>query len=291
MAPIMDISLLRYFYAVATEGNFTKAAAKLHIGQPVVSQMVKKLEASINVTLFERQKRQVLLTQSGIELLNSCHTIFGELQRAEERLNLSHQEGRIRVGTTEALSNRLLSTISVNFLETFPSAELLCISSPTQYLIEALIKNQIDMAVIDFRFKETPLLESLIIATTNHHIVVSGKRNIKSDSKLTFLSVQGAENERIGKQPSFERLKKAYPSIQRKILTNNLSVQKELVMAGKGIAILPEYLIYNELKSGRIVKLFPKESVTTALYCIKRKSFSPGKAEMWLISEIKNLLK
>ena len=61
----MNIKQLRYFYEIANEGQITRAAKKLHIAQPPLSQALKALEANLGVLLFERNGRQMELTEAG----------------------------------------------------------------------------------------------------------------------------------------------------------------------------------------------------------------------------------
>ena len=64
----MDIRVLRYFLAVASEGNITKAAEKLHITQPTLSRQMMDLEEEMGTSLFIRGKKQIILTDNGILL-------------------------------------------------------------------------------------------------------------------------------------------------------------------------------------------------------------------------------
>ena len=80
----MELRHLRYFVAVAEELNFTRAAARLHIGQPPLSMQIRDLEGEMGVRLFERTQRRVALTPAGQCLLEHAYRILGGVREAVE---------------------------------------------------------------------------------------------------------------------------------------------------------------------------------------------------------------
>ena len=100
----MELRHLRFFVAVAEELHFTRAAARLHIGQPPLSQQIQSLEAELGVALFHRTKRSVRLTEAGAHLLGRAREILaasggvaGELQRIARG-----ESGELRIGFTSS---------------------------------------------------------------------------------------------------------------------------------------------------------------------------------------------
>src|SRR5258705_10151283 len=86
----MEIHQLRYFVAVADEGNFSRAAAKVRVAQPSLSQQIRKLEAEIGQPLFDRLPRSVVLTEAGRCFLGYTPQILafiGEAPHGVEELN------------------------------------------------------------------------------------------------------------------------------------------------------------------------------------------------------------
>jgi DNA-binding transcriptional LysR family regulator len=98
----MELRHLRYFVAVAEELSFTRAAGRLHIGQPPLSQTIQALEHEIGARLFERNKRRVLLTEAGRLFLVDARRMLALSEQAKETARRAHlgEAGELRVGFT-----------------------------------------------------------------------------------------------------------------------------------------------------------------------------------------------
>ena len=98
----MLLEHLRFFYAVAENGSFTRAAQQLLLTQPAVSSQIRNLEERLGQKLFERQGKRVRLTEAGEILYTQSRKIFQQLREAESVLNdlKSLETGRLCQATT-----------------------------------------------------------------------------------------------------------------------------------------------------------------------------------------------
>jgi DNA-binding transcriptional LysR family regulator len=104
----MELRLLRYFVAVAEELHFARAAERLHIAPPSLSQQIKSLETSLGTPLFVRDRRHVELTAAGRMLLPDAREILDLAARAQR--NVAGATGPLRVGYVSWLPDRLVTS-------------------------------------------------------------------------------------------------------------------------------------------------------------------------------------
>ena len=108
----MELRLLRYFVAVAEELHFARAAERLHIAAPSLSQQIKSLEASLGTPLFVRDRRHVELTPAGRMLLPDAREILELSARAQRRL--AGATGPLRVGYVSWLPEQLTASAALD---------------------------------------------------------------------------------------------------------------------------------------------------------------------------------
>src|SRR6478609_6169690 len=116
----MEIHQLRYFVAVADEGNFSRAAAKVRVAQPSLSQQIRKLEAEIGQPLFDRLPRSVVLTEAGRCLLEYARQILASI--GDARRSVDELKGKIAGDLDVALAStcRKSPTLRVEHLGNEP---------------------------------------------------------------------------------------------------------------------------------------------------------------------------
>jgi DNA-binding transcriptional LysR family regulator len=147
----MELRHLRYFVAVAEEGHVTRAAERLGMQQPPLSQQIRALERELDAQLFRRKPRGVELTEAGRALLADTRAIFAQLDHAvaATRRTARGEEGRLGVGfTSSAPFHPFVPRAIRAFREAFPRVALTLDESGTTELIDGLRHDRIDLAFI-----------------------------------------------------------------------------------------------------------------------------------------------
>ncbi|MEX0697080.1 MAG: LysR family transcriptional regulator [Dongiaceae bacterium] len=118
----MDWDKLRIFHAVAEAGSFTHAGEGLNLSQSAVSRQIGALEESLNVTLFHRHARGLILTEQGELLYRTAHEVFAKLAMTEAQLTESKDrpKGQLKVTATVALGSTWLTPRMGEFLDIYP---------------------------------------------------------------------------------------------------------------------------------------------------------------------------
>lgn len=244
----MELRHLKYFVAVANELHFGRAAEKLQIAQPPLSQQIKALEEELGVLLFERTKRRVALTESGKAFLKRVNKILKDIDQAcVEAVSIHRGEsGQIKLGFAGLVTFDLLPFLLQTFQERYPRVKVTMHHLTTTEQIEALEENEIDIGIlippVDSRRIHLDVIreEPFILAINRAHPF--GKMN-----KAIYLSAL-ANNKFI--MPPRSAGPGYYDSIislchQAGFSPNTSQEAKELqtvvslVAAGIGVAILP----------------------------------------------------
>jgi DNA-binding transcriptional LysR family regulator len=153
-----DLRQLRYFVAVAEEGNLTRAAGRLHIAQQSLSQQIRALEAQLGVTLFERSAHGVELTDVGAVLLREARPVLARAERAFEAVRRAArgEQGELRVGFLSTVANYFMPPVVRAFRERHPGVNL----HTEDLTIAALVAGLRDGA-LDAALTRPPLVDDL----------------------------------------------------------------------------------------------------------------------------------
>lgn len=158
----MDFRRLKYFLIAAEELNFTRAAKRLHIAQPPLTQQIKKLEGELGVALFDRSGYRIQLTAAGRVLAAEGARILGDVRSAALATKRAARGsvGQVRVGFTESASfNPLVTTVFRNFRSTYPAVQVSLEEGQSTELALGLQDGRIDVA-----FLRPPLNDSGTLA-------------------------------------------------------------------------------------------------------------------------------
>ena len=147
----MELRHLRYFVAVAHEGHITRAAEKLRMQQPPLSQQIQALEREVDATLFLRHPRGVTLTDAGRAFLADAEQILSDVEHAKIRARRTArgETGRIAVGfTTSAPFHPLVARAMREFRITRPDVSFVLEESSSGDMVSGLREGRLDVAFI-----------------------------------------------------------------------------------------------------------------------------------------------
>ena len=122
----MDWDKLRVFQAAAEAGSFTHAGERLHLSQSAVSRQISSLEESLNVALFHRHARGLILTEQGEVLLSTTKDVFTKLSATEALISEGRErpKGNLRVTTTVAFGSTWLASRIGRFIDLYPEVDV-----------------------------------------------------------------------------------------------------------------------------------------------------------------------
>ncbi len=263
----MDLNRLKIFHAAARAGSFTHAGETLNMSQSAVSRQVQALEEALEVMLFHRHARGLILTEPGEELFKTTTKVLSRLDATMNRLSDSRAKpkGPLRITTTIGFGTAWLTEHMHEFIKRYPDVE------PTITLFDGEVNLAMREADVAIRFRQ-PTQGDLIqrklflvrahayaspayirqhalparIEDLDNHAIIA--YDVVGDSPLRSLNML----ETAGREPGDPR---------RPILrTNNIYAVKKAVQKGMGISILPDYMI--KPHTG-IVRILPEMTLPT----------------------------
>ena len=257
-----QFSALQLFITVADAGGFTAAGERLGVSTSAISRQIAALEGELGVSLLKRTTRRVELTEAGSTYLAQVSTLLGELRQANRALKEPNAmlQGRLRIASPSALGNALIAPALADFLAVQPQimAHLDLLDRPVDLAEEdydlilrlgAPHDNAQPLAQIGVGLFASPGYCAL-------HSRPHGPSDLPSHCGL-FLAGQ----------PIWQLRGDADIQPRLEFSANRIEVLKTLCLGGRGIAVLPLYLVRMELERGELLQLLDGfEPVPLELY-------------------------
>lgn len=240
---------MKYFVAVAEELHFSRAADRVHICQPPLSQQIKSLEEELGARLLNRDSRNVSLTEAGRAFLEDAREILSRTEEAARRALKVAQgnEGRLTVGFVLPALDTFFPEAVREFRSSYPLVELVLHEMGTPGQLEALKLNRLDLGISRLFQHDTaglvfePMVEEpYILAIPRDHPLVSKKqvhlRLLCGEPLILFpRQTHPALHDRIVSSLSTAG---GAPSIVQEVMTKATAIA--LAAAGIGLALVPE---------------------------------------------------
>ncbi|GAB2799869.1 LysR family transcriptional regulator [Streptomyces chlorus] len=270
----MELRQLRYFLALAEECHFGRAAARLHVAQPALSQQIKQLERELGISLFNRSTRRVEPTEAGRHLTDYARALVMEEERARAHMRelATGHAGRVSVGFIGTATYDVLPRVARTVRAKLPKitmdlrGELL-----TPRLVEGLLSGVFDLAVLrgaasEENIRITPLRSEPLVAVLPSHHRLAGRPSIPlealagepfvihpSQSRSSMYDRVLSACRRAGFRPD--------PLLE----VGETATLVVLVAAGHGVALVPQSVQSLSLDGVTYVPLTSPESVELVL--------------------------
>lgn len=255
----MDWDRLRIFHTVAEAGSFTNAGSRLNCSQSAVSRQIRALEESLNVSLFTRHARGLVLTHEGQELFSTAREVVHRIEETERSLLESKERpsGLLRVTTMVTFGAVWLTPHLEQFMAEYPDIDLQIKLADEDLDLAA---GEADVAIRLHEPEQADLIQRPL-ASFHTHIYASPEY---LDRKGTPTSLEDLDNHDLivfgrSSAPTIIGLnwllEVGSPNKKRRarLQVNNLYGILHAVEAGMGIAVLPDYLVHNRQKLVRIL--------------------------------------
>jgi LysR family hydrogen peroxide-inducible transcriptional activator len=252
----MEIHQLRYFVAVAEEGSFSRAAAKVRVAQPSLSQQIRKLEAEVGQPLFDRLPRSVVLTEAGrclIDYARQILTSIGDARRCVDELK-DEVSGRLAVGAIPTIAPYVLPDLVGKFQNHYPEVTLEIVEDVTKGITRRVEAGELDVALAS-TCQQTPTLRReslgneplLALAPQGHPLAkktLVGLDDLKSQ-RFLLLHEMHCLSQQVHHLLEVRRLR---PEIA--LAGSQLGTIANMVAAGIGVSIVPQMMVKHQAIPG-----------------------------------------
>lgn len=249
----MKLSSLRYLVAFADEGSFSKAAEKCHVSQPTMSVALKNLEDELEVSLIERGKGHVALTDLGWQVAAQARKALDETRRIEQVAQLGKDplHGNFRLGVIHTIGPYLLPELIGAMRNIAPNTHLYIEETMTAFLADYLKYGKVDAAIIALPF-DVPGIQVQPLYDEPFEVVVPRGHPWAKRKKIAQGEVRGADVLVLKAGNCFrEQVLDACPEISHAEGSmhegHSIETVRCMVASGYGISVLPAGTLWRYL--------------------------------------------
>ena len=256
---------LQYAVAVAETKSFRRAAECCFVSQPSLSAQIAELERALNVKLFERNRRRVLLTSAGVELVERARRVLIELEDLLEaaRHHVDPLAGTLRVGVIPTIGVYLVPEIDPALRKAYPGLTLLWTEEKTEVLVQRIEHGELDAAFLALEAdlgdleQEAIGLDPFVLAVPEAHELARGRRPVHLRELRAERILLLDEGHCFRKQAL--ELCSAAGAEELGFRATSLATLAQMVAGGSGITLLPKIAVELENRHGLLaIRQFAK---------------------------------
>lgn len=249
----MTIRHLKTFCAVCEEGGITRAAEKLCVAQPSVSQTIGELERYYGVSLFDRVGRRLVLTPEGERLRVKAQEAIASFSEFEEAARDTNARHVIRIGSSVTAGQMVLPRLIAAIEATLDRAECRAIADSAAAVEQLVEEGSLDFALVEGSVSRALAAEAVfsdrLMAVCSAGMKI---KNTLSPAELVSLPLLLRRRGSASRDLLDERLSALGLKAQPKLSSSSNSVLLAAAREGLGVAVLPEALVAADLSAGRL---------------------------------------
>lgn len=250
----MELRQLQYTLQIAAERNFSRAAEKLHIAQPSLSQQLSKLEKELGVLLFQRNTSTVELTHAGVTFVEQAQKIVDAVELLRQEMSDISQlrKGKVVVGSMPITGSHLLPHVLPAYKQAYPDIEITLLEDAGGALEKLTASGKADLSLLSLPLQEPSLSyvaigeERIDLAVPPHHPLAKRAdpehpvpvtmEELRDESFIVLKKGQGF------RKLTFDLCEKAGFDPQVVFESNNIETVQSLVATGMGITLVPRFI-------------------------------------------------
>lgn len=285
---MFNLNDVQSFISVVESGSFRAAATALHKAQPVITYQVKQLETYLGYELFDRSQYRATLTGEGKSFFPKACLLIEHVQDLES-LRLNNEESverHISISVSSLYPRKRLNVIFDMIQKTFPDTSL-SISIDTLIGIKSVLEKKIDIVVTEKSEPNVTLVneESLsinlvLVSGINHPLASSKVVDTKQLLLFPQIVLKSSGVNEVGDEGILRHVKQWF--------VTSIDMKRSLILGGMGWGYLPEHMIKDDIRSGKIVRIRSKtmKNVDVTLEKIRYKKRSIGPVESALYNAL-----
>ncbi|MDR3485209.1 MAG: LysR substrate-binding domain-containing protein [Bradyrhizobium sp.] len=277
----MELRRFRYFVATAEELHVGRAAEKLGIAQPALSQQIKVLEAALGVRLFHRVRRGIELTDAGAAFLKEARAVLGQAEKAVQiaRRVDRGELGQIEIGYVgSAMMEPHLPRLIGLYRERYPSIELRFTKMAAKVQIEAINDNRLDIGFVrgvsleigrSIRLETFSRVRLVAALPASKAAMLDKNSTLAALAEESFIVLQDTKEDGFFAQTTVARCEAAGFKPKIVLRVGEISSLIGLVASGQGVGLVPDLMSGIAMPNVEF-RTFPELHTPIELYLVSR---------------------